>query len=78
MSGAFQEKDGSVSMRRILAVFFALAGVALSVLGILKASGSWTIYIPGVACLVVVVLLLFFTTWSAMTKLAEAIRGKSE
>lgn len=73
--GPFQEADGSISMRRILAAFFAIASVALGWRGI-GASGAWTVFIPSLGSMVASLLCLFFTTWEAISTLAATIKGK--
>lgn len=74
MIGPFQEADGSVSMRRILALFFALASVALSAVAIPGAPG-WYVFIPAGLCVIACLLLLFFTTWTDVAEIAKAWKG---
>lgn len=73
---AHQEADGSTSMRRVLAAYFALLGgasfILAAVLGTM--SGVWA----GIACVLAVLVLLGLTTMQeiqALTtyKLADAI-----
>jgi hypothetical protein len=70
-------KDSPVSMRRVLAFFFALAAVALGVLGFRYADKGWFVFIPCGACLVAVLLLLFFTTWTDLANAARALKGEA-
>jgi len=73
MIGPFQESDGAVSMRRILAAFFSLAAVALGAIAIPGAPG-WYVFIPSVACLAGALLLMFFTTWSDVAAVVSAVK----
>jgi len=75
MIGPFQETDGAVSMRRILAAFFSLAAVALGILAIPNAPG-WYVFIPCGLCLAGALLLMFFTTWEAIGSIVAAYKGK--
>jgi len=72
--GPFQESDGSVSMRRIIALVFALAAIALFFVGGINKSIE-AVY-GGVGCILAVVILLFFTTWDDISKVVEAVKGK--
>jgi len=74
MVGPFQEADGAVSMRRILAAFFSLAAVALGAVAIPNAPG-WYVFIPSGLCLVGALLLMFFTTWSDVAAIINAVNG---
>lgn len=74
MVGPFQEADGAVSMRRILAMFFSLASVALGILAIPSAPG-WYVFIPSGLCIVAALLLLFFTTWSDIASIVREAKG---
>jgi fatty acid desaturase len=76
MIGPFQEADGAVSMRRILATFFSLAAVALGAMAIPNAPG-WYVFIPSALCLVGALLLMFFTTWEDVSSIISAIKGKA-
>lgn len=73
--GPFQEADGAVSMRRILAAYFSLSAVALGVLAIPNAPG-WYVFIPSGLCLVAALMLMFFTTWADIAEIAKAWKGK--
>lgn len=72
--GFWQESDGSLSIRRLLATFFAVCFLVLSVMAILSEQAGWYIYIPAIASLVAVVVILFFTTWSDIKGVVEAIK----
>ena len=74
MTGPFQESDGAISMRRILALFFALASVPLGVIAI--PSGAWFNFIPCAVCVVACLLLLFFTTWADVASIIKSVKGK--
>ena len=71
--GPFQEADGSVSMRRILAAFFSLGAVALGAVAIPNAPG-WYVFIPSGLCLLGALLLMFFTTWSDVAAIVAAFK----
>ena len=73
--GPFQETDGAISMRRILAFFFALASVALAAVAIPNAPG-WYVFIPAMICVAACLLLLFFTTWNDITVALQVWKGK--
>ena len=74
MVGPFQEADGAISMRRILAMFFSLASVALGVLAIPSAPG-WYVFIPSGLCIIAALLLLFFTTWGDIASIVREAKG---
>lgn len=74
MIGPFQETDGAVSMRRILAAFFSLAAVALGAIAIPGAPG-WYVFIPSGLCLAGALLLMFFTTWEDIKGIVTAAKG---
>ena len=75
MIGPFQEQDGAVSMRRILACFFAAAAVPLGIIAI--PSGAWFDFIPCMVCVLACLLLLFFTTWTDVATIVAAWKGKA-
>lgn len=74
MVGPFQEADGAVSMRRILAAFFSLAAVALGAVAIPNAPG-WYVFIPSGLCLAGALLLMFFTTWADVAEVVAKVKG---
>ena len=74
MAGPFQESNGDVSMRRILAAFFSLAAVALGAIAIPIAPG-WYVFIPSALCLAGTLLLMFFTTWEDVRSIISAVKG---
>lgn len=76
MIGPFQESDGSVSMRRILAAYFAIASVVLFIIALNIPNRDWTAFIPGGVCLGASLLMIFFTTWESVTELVKAVKGK--
>ena len=67
-------KPGPVSIRRVLALVFALAAIVLFYLAFTFASVGWFVFIPGIACLCAVLLLLFFTTWGDIAELASKVK----
>lgn len=72
----FKESDGQWSMRRVLAFLFALASIGCGVTSlILKA--VWQVIacafgIPGI----ISIILLFFTTWTDVSTVVNAVKGK--
>lgn len=72
----FKESDGQWSMRRVLAFLFALASIGCGIAAlVLKA--TWQIVacafgIPGLICII----LLFFTTWTDVSTVVNAVKGK--
>jgi hypothetical protein len=69
-------KGSPVSMRRVLAAFFALASVALAVLALPYAVSGWFVFVPAALCIVAVLFLLFFTTWADIATAARALKGE--
>ncbi|MCQ2585603.1 MAG: hypothetical protein MJ185_08425 [Treponema sp.] len=72
----FKENDGQWSMRRVLAFLFALASIGCGITSlILKA--VWQVIacafgIPGI----ISIILLFFTTWTDVSTVVNAVKGK--
>ena len=72
----FKETDGQWSMRRVLAFLFGLASIGCGIRSlVLKA--VWQIVacafgVPGIIC----ILLLFFTTWTDVSTVVNAVKGK--
>lgn len=66
--------EAPVSMRRVLAAFFALAAVGLFTLGGVK--NYMTAFYGGAASLAAVVLLLFFTTWADIAAAVAAVKAR--
>lgn len=72
----FKETDGQWSMRRVLAFLFGLASIGCGITSlVLKA--VWQIVacafgVPGIIC----ILLLFFTTWTDVSTVVSAVKGK--
>jgi hypothetical protein len=75
MVGPFQEQDGAVSMRRILAAFFSIAAVALGGIAIPDAPG-WYVFIPSGLCIFATLILLLFTTWGDVSLVVASYKGK--
>ena len=69
-------KPGPVSMRRVLAFLLVLAAAGLFVGGFWYEKDKWYVFIPGIACLVGALLLLFFTTWEDIAEIARSIKKK--
>jgi hypothetical protein len=74
--GPFQESDGSISMRRCLALFFALMAAALFYVAFPYASSGWFVFIPGTVCILAVLLLLFFTTWGDIAEIVAVVKRR--
>jgi hypothetical protein len=72
--GPFQESDGSISMRRCLALFFALMAAALFYVAFPYANSGWYVFIPGTVCILAVLLLLFFTTWGDIAEVISSAK----
>jgi len=77
----FREADidgqpGPVSMRRVLAFLSFLAAVGLFTLAIFFADSKQNVFIPGIACTLLVAVLLFFTTWADIESVIKAAKGK--
>ena len=68
-------RPGTLSMRRVLALFFAIASVGSGFYAIFKQSTAQITLIafgiPAVACIV----LMFFTTWGDIQKTIASIKG---
>jgi hypothetical protein len=73
MIGPFQEADGSISMRRVLAAFAFLVGAACLILGTITKT-LVGVYAGGV-CLVAVLILLGLTTISDIKGVIASVRG---
>lgn len=76
MASPIQEADGSGSMRRILACGFAVASIALFIFAFKYASAGWYVFIPGLACLATVAILMFFTTWGDVAAIIASWKGR--
>lgn len=72
----FKESTGEWSMRRVLAFLFGLSSIGCGIASlVLKA--VWQIVacafgVPGAIC----ILLLFFTTWTDVSTVVSAVKGK--
>lgn len=65
---------GPVSMRRVLAFFYALVSTALGVAALPHAASGWWVFIPSGLAALLSVLLLLFTTWNDLAVLAGAVK----
>lgn len=63
-----------VSMRRVLAFFFAILSIPLGIIAI--PYGAWQVFIPFGVCVLACLLLLFFTTWADITEIIKAAKEK--
>lgn len=70
----FREENGQVSMRRVLAFLLVLCAIGLFLGGFFIDKESWYVFLPGIACLVGSLLLLFFTTWSDVAEIVKAVK----
>jgi len=75
MIGPFQELDGSISMRRILAAIFACAAVFTAVIALPYSANGWVVFIPSGLFVVATIICLFFTTWEAVAGIVKAAKG---
>jgi hypothetical protein len=66
--------ESPVSMRRVLAAFFALAGVAVGFVALGYAASGWYVFIPSGLCIGATLLLLFFTTWADIAEAAAKVK----
>lgn len=64
---------GPVSLRRVLAAFFAVLGVILFFWA-LRDPEAWFVFLPGGMCVAASLLLLFFTTWADVASVISAAR----
>ena len=71
----FEEEKGVWSMRRVLALMLCVAAVVAAVLCIVK-DAPWQVVFAVVGVLLLAaIILLFFTTWSDIAKVASAVKG---
>lgn len=75
MLSMFKEANGQCSMRRVLAFIFALCSIALFTFAFSFSVNGWFVFLPGIACLVAVIILLFFTTWADVSEIVKAVKG---
>jgi hypothetical protein len=67
---------GPVSARRVLACYFALCAPPLAYVALPYAKDSgWFVFLPSLACILTVIILLLFTTWADITNLIQAASG---
>lgn len=64
---------GPVSLRRVLAAFFASCAVVLFFRA-LQTPVGWYVFIPGAVCVLSCLLLLFFTTWADVAAVVTAAK----
>ena len=73
--GFLREADGSRSLRRLLAFILAIYLMAIGILCIIKAA-SWAVILVSIGIpALVIVLLLFFTTWNEVSTGITSIAG---
>ena len=72
----FKESSGEWSMRRVLAFLFGLASIGCGIASLILNSEWQTVAcafgVPGV----ISILLLFFTTWTDVSAVVNAVKGK--
>ena len=71
-------KPGPVSIRRVLAAYFAALAAALFAMAFNYASAGWWVFLPGAVCIAAVLLLLFFTTWADVASVARAVKAPGD
>lgn len=69
-------KGSPVSMRRVGAFLCLVMSVVYSWVALPFSGSGWWVFIPTVAYLVGMMLLLFFTTWGDVAQVANAWKGK--
>lgn len=75
MIGPFQEKDGAFSMRRVLAIVYAIASIGLAFYGMGRADVGWIAFLPSIAFMFASIGLLFLTTWAEIIEAIKAYKG---
>jgi len=68
-------KPGPLSGRRIAAFLLLVCAIYLFHVALPYSVNGWFVFIPGIACLVLVLFLFFFTTWDDVAKVTGAIKG---
>ncbi len=69
---------GPVSLRRVLAAFFAVAAVAVVIVALVMGADWKAVAVAVGVPIVAVLVLLFFTTWSDVATVVALIRRKQE
>jgi hypothetical protein len=69
---------GDLSLRRVLAAFFAVAGIAAGVVALVNGAEWKTAAVAFGVPVLAVLALLFFTTWSDVAAIAAIFRRKDE
>lgn len=69
-----KEESGLWSMRRVLSLLFAVYSNILFIMAMPYVASGWVVFIPGLAYMCASLVLLLFTTWEEITKLAAALR----
>ena len=79
MLDAFRGPSGQISMRRVVAFIYAVAGIAAGFLCVLHGESDWKAISAafGIPSLVSVVLLLF-TTWGDLSRTIDAVKGNNQ
>ena len=72
----FKESDGLWSMRRVLAFLFALTSIGCGIASLVLKSGWQTVACAFGAPGAISILLLFFTTWTDVSAVVNAVKGK--
>ena len=76
-NGLFQgEKDGILSMRRVLAFLFALSCICSCIMGMIFAADWKITLVCGGLCGVLSCIMMFFTTWEDVSKVVSFKKEK--
>jgi hypothetical protein len=67
--------DSPVSMRRVLAFFYAVFSVVSGFAALLYTVNGWWVFIPSIAFALLSAVLLFFTTWADVALVVEKAKG---
>lgn len=69
-------RPGPLSLRRILAAWFAVLAPVLFAMALRHAQAGWIVFLPGGVCVLAALLLLFFTTWADVAALVSAAKAR--
>jgi len=70
-----QEADGSYSLRRFIALFSWIAGVALSIVALPYATSGWFVFLPALTLFGLAALMPMLTTMADVKALVETAKG---
>ncbi|MBL8967013.1 MAG: hypothetical protein JNG85_08390 [Spirochaetaceae bacterium] len=66
-------RPGPLSLRRILAAWFAVLAPVLFAMALQHAQAGWIVFLPGGVCVVASVLLCLFTTLADLKEIAVSL-----